>query len=722
MVNRTIKGTPLTHAELDANFTELATAAAAADTKATAADTKATAADTKATAAAAVAATADTKATAADTKATAATAVAATIIKNINDENIGLKLNNLEIYDDGKIISPNTTNDMINDNPKSLITKDYINIYNDFSKLNKVIDDPNYFGINQGDTFGEAIASHNGFTVVSAPNEDKDLDLNSGVVYIFDNSNNLIQTIENPNTSNKSDNIFGKSVGIYNNIVVVGAPGTGAPTGSDVSGAAYIYNIDGTLLHSLTYNTSITGYSEFGTDVFIHNDIIAVNTIGLNNFNSSLSIYNTSGVLLSTIEYPNSSGNDYGFKNGIALYNNIIAIGDPRKFQTIPDNSSDGGKSGIVYVYNINGTLLTTIENPNSFGHAQDDFFGGTISLYEDTLVISAPYEDALISSNPTGSSSSSSAGDSSGVVYVYNINGALLHTIENPDIPFKTGTQPDFGKNICINKNYIVISAPSTGAVITQNSGTSTSTYFDNSGKVYIYDLEGNLLDVIDDPNIYDVAQDDSFGRGLALTPEQLFVGAPNESSAGASVRAGVTYVFDLSPKSEFSEDLKSFVTNALDESKTKETSSSAPIFFESGLKNIDGYGNFYKIAEFDNTIVRNNMLLYYDITVFEQDYNSDGTTKVIKTFRGMISSKLNGPGDGEISSVGQFLSSGNMNGVNIVPTDVANGMELYFLENKNIAELYLKNNTDSTRPEAIFISGYTSVKNTTLIIRANV
>ena len=103
--------------------------------------------------------------------------------------------------------------------------------------------------------------------------------------------------------------------------------------------------------------------------------------------------------------------------------------------------------SGRVYVYDVDtGTLIHTLENPNDYFTTANDYFGWAVSLDDDILAVSAPFEDDATSST-----------SGSGRVYIYSVSsGELVHTLNNPN-PTGTTVNDNFGRKMKVTGNYVI-------------------------------------------------------------------------------------------------------------------------------------------------------------------------------------------------------------------------------------------------------------------------
>jgi len=111
-----------------------------------------------------------------------------------------------------------------------------------------------------------------------------------------------------------------------------------------------------------------------------------------------------------------------------------------------------------------------------------------------------------------------------------------LTYTLDNPN-PYADSNSDQFGYVVAISTNYAIVTAPAED----EAAGSQ-------SGKAYIFDLsDGSLLYTLDNPNAYDTAGSDFFGRAAAITDTHAIVGTYFEDDANGTT-SGKAYIFDLS------------------------------------------------------------------------------------------------------------------------------------------------------------------------------
>jgi len=251
------------------------------------------------------------------------------------------------------------------------------------------------------DLFGNAVATlGNDSVLVGSPND--------RAVYQFATNGALVNIIESVNYP--EDISFGAAVvGFGNDRVLIGAPDyTENPDFDDYMGAAYLYHTNGALLATFSnpdpHMGDGVGFSlaAFGSDrVLVGSRSIGPGTAYL---------FNTNGTLLMTFTNPSPATFDY-------FGQSVAAVGTDRVLVGAYGDDTATTNAGAVYLFNTNGALLLTITNP---APTADDNFGNRMAMLGgDRVVIGAPGDDTT--------------GPDAGSAYVFNVNGTLLATLNNP-------------------------------------------------------------------------------------------------------------------------------------------------------------------------------------------------------------------------------------------------------------------------------------------------
>jgi uncharacterized repeat protein (TIGR02543 family) len=187
--------------------------------------------------------------------------------------------------------------------------------------------------------------------------------------------------------------------------------------------------------------------------------------------------------------------------------NNIVINGD-NIFISAHQDSSNGEFSGSVYNYKFSDkTYEKKIVSFDGFPYQN---FGKSLATWGDYLVVGA--------------------GQQQGAIYVYKISDpAFIRKIEPSDSRIQIYNR--FGSSISVFGDFIAV-----GAIGVANFGS-------NSGAVYVY----KLSDINYERKIlaYDAAPQDYFGRSVAISGENLVIGA-DENDIGAN-NSGSAYLYKL-------------------------------------------------------------------------------------------------------------------------------------------------------------------------------
>ena len=171
---------------------------------------------------------------------------------------------------------------------------------------------------------------------------------------------------------------------------------------------------------------------------------------------------------------------------------------------------------------------LFTLDNPKGYGNSEMDTFGETVAVSDHYIAVSAVQED-------------DANGLNSGKVYVFNTNGALLRTLNNPN-PTGTSQSDKFGYSLAITGDYIVVGA------IHEDLGIT------NNGAVYVFSIStGALYWMVENPGIGTgslYGGGDSFGCSVGASGDYLIIGARGEMTTSSESLSGAAYVYRLSTK----------------------------------------------------------------------------------------------------------------------------------------------------------------------------
>ena len=205
---------------------------------------------------------------------------------------------------------------------------------------------------------------------------------------------------------------------------------------------------------------------------------------------------------------------DVHFGQSIEAVGNKIVVGNP-------DSNLAGPNTGTVFVYSerlVN--LLTTIPNPEK--NTGSNFGTALAELDRKRVVIGAPGVNLQ-----TSSTLNTSVG-STGAVFIFNVDtGQQILKISNPS----NANGERFGATIDVSKNQkIIVGAPQ----------TLLSPGLD-SGAVYIFDFNGNLLQSFSAP---DPQPGDEFGAVVLGYEDDVLISNPAGNTEKA--QTGIVYLYD--------------------------------------------------------------------------------------------------------------------------------------------------------------------------------
>ena len=313
---------------------------------------------------------------------------------------------------------------------------------------------------------GNRLAVGTPYAYASDPNNQNQVNWdywNTGAVYLFNLDGNSPTQVQRVQASDGTqDDYFGYSVGLDSNLLVVGANGD-AQDGLQNSGSAYVFkrgtNGQYAEIAKLLPEESQAGAS-FGQTVAVDDQIIAIGapeqdvTVDGNKRHSVGSVFlfkeDGSGNVSFTqeIQAPNPhNGSYFLFGNSISIDEKLLVVGAKQVSYSTTDSYIYEQGAAYLYLIQSDGTaqLAASIFSPNPREYGK---FGSSVSIEEDRLLISAPYED-------------SDNGSQSGVVYVYKVTSDGKVTLQER-LTHPTGKANDeFGRSIGLAGQNILVGAP---------------------------------------------------------------------------------------------------------------------------------------------------------------------------------------------------------------------------------------------------------------------
>ncbi|MCE9557096.1 MAG: hypothetical protein K8T91_27430 [Planctomycetes bacterium] len=223
--------------------------------------------------------------------------------------------------------------------------------------------------------------------------------------------------------------------------------------------------------------------------------------------------------ILHTFQNPTPGKLDL-FGQSVAISGNLVLIG-------AFGDDTDGFDVGMAYLFDATtGNLLHTFHDPTPTPGATpsdiSDGFGQSVAISGNNVLIGA-YRDSTL-------------GIGYGQAHLFDaVTGNLVHTFSNP-----VAAHTLFSTAVSISGNNILIGAP-----LADPQGDQG----EDVGQAYLYDAKtGNLVHTFDDPtptpSITEFDTGDQFGHAVAVSGNNVLIGAPHDRSHGSVV--GQAHLFN--------------------------------------------------------------------------------------------------------------------------------------------------------------------------------
>jgi nicotinamide mononucleotide (NMN) deamidase PncC len=372
--------------------------------------------------------------------------------------------------------------------------------------------------------------------------------------------------IKASNTGN--DDRFGSSVALFDNTLAVGAPGEkSSATGIDgnqgnnslsEAGAVYIFKRSNSQWVQQAYiKASNTGNDDrFGSSVALFDNTLIVGAPGEkssatgidgNQDNNSLSeagaVYvftrNNSQWVQQAYVKASNTGNDDRFGSSIALFDNTLVVGAPgEKSSATGIDGNQGNNSlseaGAVYVFTRNNSQWAQQAYVKASNTGNDDRFGSSITLFDNTLAVGAPGENSK-ATGIGGNQGDNSLSDA-GAVYVFTRNNSQWAQQAYVKAS-NTGNDDRFGSSVALCDDTLAAGATGENSEATGINGNQADNSLSDSGAVYAYTRSGTQWGQQAYVKASNTGNDDRFGSSVTLCGDTLAVGATGEDSNATGI-----------------------------------------------------------------------------------------------------------------------------------------------------------------------------------------
>ena len=409
----------------------------------------------------------------------------------------------------------------------------------------------------------------------------------SGAAYVFVRAGATWSQQAYLKASNtESDDLFGISVAISGDTVVVGAYSedsnatgiNGDQTDNTAvgSGAAYVFVCNATTWSQQAYLKASNTESNdlFGGSVAISGDTIVVgalgedsNAIGINgdqtdnsaSFSGAAYVFVRAGATWSHQAYLKASNTDSFDQFGVSLAISgetvvVGADGESSNATGINGDQTDNTASfsGAAYVFvRANATWSQQAYLKASNTEAADDF-GVSVAISGDTVVVGADLE----SSNATGinGDQSDNTARDSGAAYVF-VRAATTWSQQAYLKASNTESNDQFGISVAISGDTVVVGADGEDSNATGINGDQTDNTASFSGAAYVFVRAATTWSQQTYLKASNTESNDQFGISVAISGDTVVVGAFLEDSNATGINgddtqnsaadSGAAYVF---------------------------------------------------------------------------------------------------------------------------------------------------------------------------------
>ncbi|MDP6958531.1 MAG: cadherin-like beta sandwich domain-containing protein [Planctomycetota bacterium] len=371
-----------------------------------------------------------------------------------------------------------------------------------------------------GDRFGYSLALSGDTLAVGTEYEDSsatginadELDNNapqSGAVYVFSRTGTTRTQEAYIKASNTgTGDRFGCDVALEGDTLAVGARYEdslainlgGGPANNDASnsGAVYLFTRTENSWTEVAYIKSSNARSGdyFGTNISLSGDTLVAGAWCEDSIaNQSGAVYvftydGTSWIEEAMLKASNCDDSDF-FGITVALSGDTLAVGatgESSGATGIGGNESYNycGGSGAVYLFTRIANTWTQTDYVKASNTDGGDFFGKSLALSGDTLVVGAEYEDSnAIGIGGVGSNNASSG---SGAVYLFTRSGGSWS--QSAYIKASNSEWNDrFGTSVAVEGETVVVGAYFEESGSTGIGGNQTDNSEPNSGAVYVFE-----------------------------------------------------------------------------------------------------------------------------------------------------------------------------------------------------------------------------------------
>lgn len=349
-----------------------------------------------------------------------------------------------------------------------------------------------------------------------------------------------------------------------------GVNGNQADNSLTQAGAAYVFtrSVGGVWTQQAYLKASDPdGYEVFGYSVAIEGDTIVIGAYGdYLNFASGVSgaayvFTRSAGVWTPQAELRASNLEDYdSFGSSVAISGDTAVIGAPGEDSNalgVGGNQGNNGAvgSGAAYVFTRSAGVWTQQAYLKASNTGTSDTFGITLAVSGDTAVIGAPGEDS--DSTGVGGSQANNNALNSGAAYIFTRSAGVWAQQAYLKASNSRAYNP-FGNSVALSGDTALIGSSQDDSNATGVNGNQANTSALRAGAAYVFTRSAGLWTQEAYLKASNTGSEDRFGHSVALSGDTAVIGSNGEDSNATGVGgnqannsaadSGAAYVFSRS------------------------------------------------------------------------------------------------------------------------------------------------------------------------------
>jgi trimeric autotransporter adhesin len=256
---------------------------------------------------------------------------------------------------------------------------------------------------------------------------------------------------------------------------------------------------------------------------------------------------------------------DDDFGRAVAIDGDTIAVGAEWESSSArgiggDQTNNDASGSGAVYIFERTGDAWAQTAYLKASNADAGDFFGTSVAIKGDTLVVGA-FGESSGSTDPTDNSASGA-----GAAYVFQRQAGVW-----TQTAYLKASNPEagdgFGGAVAIDGAMVVVGAGGEGSSAIGVDGDQTNDDAPGSGAAYVFQLNGGSWTQIAYLKPSNTKAGEGFGGSVAISGDTVVVGAADEDSGSTGVNGdqyAVGNILDIGAVYVFVQQDQSFVQQA--------------------------------------------------------------------------------------------------------------------------------------------------------------